>query len=291
VDILRTVDDCRRWRLHTRRDVGFVPTMGYLHDGHLSLVRASRARDAVTAASIFVNPTQFGPNEDFARYPRDEDRDLALLSDAGVAAVFIPSVDEMYPGGFATYVHVERLTERLEGASRPAHFRGVTTIVLKLLNIIQPHRAYFGQKDAQQLAVVRRMVCDLDVPVEIVACPIVREPDGLAMSSRNVYLSPEERRAALVLSRALRLAEQRYADGERDAAVIRAGVEREIAAEALARLDYVSVAHPDTLAELDSVDGAALVSVAARFGTTRLIDNTLLGASAPAALDQRSPTS
>jgi pantoate--beta-alanine ligase len=291
VDILRTVDDCRRWRLHTRRDVGFVPTMGYLHDGHLSLVRASRARDAVTAASIFVNPTQFGPNEDFARYPRDEDRDLALLSDAGVAAVFIPSVDEMYPGGFATYVHVERLTERLEGASRPAHFRGVTTIVLKLLNIIQPHRAYFGQKDAQQLAVVRRMVCDLDVPVEIVACPIVREPDGLAMSSRNVYLSPEERRAALVLSRALRLAEQRYADGERDAAVIRAAVEREIAAEALARLDYVSVAHPDTLEELDSVDGAALVSVAARFGTTRLIDNTLLGASAPAALDQRSPTS
>jgi len=291
VDILRTVDDCRRWRLRTRRDVGFVPTMGYLHDGHLSLVRASRARDAVTAASIFVNPTQFGPNEDFARYPRDEDRDLALLSDAGVAAVFIPSVDEMYPGGFATYVHVERLTERLEGASRPAHFRGVTTIVLKLLNIIQPHRAYFGQKDAQQLAVVRRMVCDLDVPVEIVACPIVRDPDGLAMSSRNVYLSPEERRAALVLSRALRLAEQRYADGERDAAVIRAAVEREIAAEALARLDYVSVAHPDTLEELDSVDGVALVAVAARFGTTRLIDNTLLGASAPAALDQRSPTS
>ena len=291
MDILRTVDDCRRWRLRTRRDVGFVPTMGYLHDGHLSLVRASRARDAVTAASIFVNPTQFGPNEDFARYPRDEDRDLALLSDAGVAAVFIPSVDEMYPGGFATYVHVERLTERLEGASRPAHFRGVTTIVLKLLNIIQPHRAYFGQKDAQQLAVVRRMVCDLDVPVEIVACPIVRDPDGLAMSSRNVYLSPEERRAALVLSRALRLAEQRYADGERDAAVIRAAVEREIAAEALARLDYVSVAHPDTLEELDSVDGVALVAVAARFGTTRLIDNTLLGASAPAALDQRSPTS
>jgi len=278
LEVLRTVDDCRRWRAGCSGDVGFVPTMGYLHDGHLSLVRASRDRDDVTAASIFVNPAQFGPGEDFARYPRDEGRDLALLASAGVAAAFVPAVTEMYPEGFATYVHVERLTARLEGASRPTHFRGVTTVVLKLLNIIQPHRAYFGQKDAQQLAVVRRMVRDLNLPVEVVACPIVREPDGLAMSSRNVYLSPDERRAAPVLSRALRLAEQRYAGGERDAAAIRRAVEREVATEPLARIDYVSVADPDTLEELDRIDGRALVSLAARFGTTRLIDNTLLGA-------------
>lgn len=251
--------------------------MGYLHEGHLSLVRAARREDAHVAVSIFVNPTQFAPDEDLARYPRDEVRDLSLLEREGVDIVFAPSVEEMYPHGFSTYVTVEGLTARLEGASRPTHFRGVTTVVLKLLDIVQPHHAYFGRKDAQQLAVIRRMVLDLNVPVEIVGVPIVREPDGLALSSRNVYLTPEQRRAALVLSRSLRLAEELYAAGERDADAVRRAMQELIATEPLASVDYVSIADAETLDELVRLDHPALVSLAVRFGATRLIDNTTLG--------------
>jgi pantoate--beta-alanine ligase len=250
--------------------------MGYLHDGHLSLVRESRRRDECTIASIFVNPTQFAPDEDLARYPRDEDRDLALLDADGVHAAFVPDVAEMYRADASTFVVVEKLTGRLEGLSRPAHFRGVTTVVLKLLNIVQPQRAYFGQKDAQQLAVVRRMVADLDVPVEIVAMPIVREADGVAMSSRNVYLSAAERASAHVLNRALSLAERMFDDAVRDAGSIRRAMTELIGGEPRAALEYVSIADAETLEEVEHIERTVLVSLAARFGATRLIDNTLL---------------
>lgn len=251
--------------------------MGYLHDGHLSLVAEARRREAHVVASIFVNPTQFAPTEDLARYPRDEARDLELLERAGVDAVFAPRVEDMYPDGFSTYVSVEGLTQRLEGASRPTHFRGVTTVVLKLFHIIEPAAAYFGRKDAQQLAVIRRMTRDLDLAVDIVGLPIVREPDGLAMSSRNVYLTPEQRAQAPVLSRALALAERLFDDGVRDASQIRDRVAATIAAQPLADVDYVSVADPVTLDELERIGDAALVSLAVRFGSTRLIDITTLG--------------
>ena len=267
----------RAWRSAVAGDVGLVPTMGYLHEGHLSLVRAAREANAHVVTSIFVNPTQFAPNEDLSRYPRDEARDLALLEVERVDAVFAPSVEEMYPDGFSTYVTVEGLTSRLEGASRPTHFRGVTTVVLKLLNAVQPQRAYFGRKDAQQLAVIRHMVRDLDVPVEIVGLPIVRDADGLALSSRNVYLTADQRQAALALSRSLRAAAKLFAGGERDATVIRARVEALLAAEPLAAVDYVSVADAESLEELERIDRPALVSLAVRFGSTRLIDNTTLG--------------
>jgi pantoate--beta-alanine ligase len=277
LQIFRTIAEMRGWRSAVAGDVGLVPTMGYLHEGHLSLVRAACEQNAQVVASIFVNPTQFAPNEDLSRYPRDEARDLALLEAERVDAVFAPSVGAMYPDGFSTYVTVEGLTSRLEGASRPTHFRGVTTVVLKLLNAVQPRRVYFGRKDAQQLAVIRRMVRDLDVPVEIVGLPIVREADGLALSSRNVYLTGEQRRAALVLSGSLALAEQAHARGERDATVIRALMLEALHAEPLASVDYVSVADAGSLEELERIDRPALVSLAVRFGTTRLIDNTTLG--------------
>ncbi len=274
--IHRTIADFRAYRRALPDDLGLVPTMGYLHEGHLSLVRASSRDNAHTAATIFVNPTQFGPTEDLSRYPRNEARDLALLEAEGCDAVFIPSADEIYPAGFSTYVTVENLTARLEGASRPTHFRGVTTVVMKLLQIAQPHRAYFGQKDAQQLAVVRRMVSDLNIPVEIVGLPIVRETDGLALSSRNVYLTPEQRIAATALNSSLRLAEQQFAAGERDADRIRAEMGALIAAEPQVEIDYISIADATTLEELTLVDRPALVSLAVRFGPTRLIDNTAL---------------
>jgi pantoate--beta-alanine ligase len=277
--VFRTIDELRAWRSRLEGDVGVVPTMGYLHEGHLSLVRAARAENTHVVATIFVNPAQFAPNEDLERYPRDEQRDLELLRDESVDAVFAPDVAEMYGEGYSTYVSVEGITQRLEGRSRPTHFRGVTTVVLKLFNIVHPERAYFGRKDAQQLAVIRRMVCDLDVAVQIVAMPIVREPDGLAMSSRNAYLTPEQRAQAPVLSRALRLAEQVFAEGVRDASQIRSAVEEAISAQPLANIDYVSVADAATLEELDQVTGEALVSVAVRFGATRLIDNTSLSSS------------
>ncbi len=256
-----------------QRPLGLVPTMGYLHEGHLALVRCARAENASVAVSIFVNPTQFGDADDYAQYPRDLERDLALLKAENVDLVFAPDVEEMYPAGASTSVIVEGLTERLEGEFRPGHFRGVATVVAKLFNIVQPDRAYFGQKDAQQLQVIRKMVRDLDMPVEVRAVPTVREPDGLALSSRNVRLSPEERKVALVLSRALREAEQRYRAGERSGVVLRQVMREMLAEEPLARPDYVSVADPETLLELDRIDGPALLSLAVRIGPVRLIDN------------------
>jgi len=276
LQLIRTIREFRAWHSAAAGTLGVVPTMGYLHEGHFSLVRASKRDNVRTAVTIFVNPTQFGPNEDLSRYPRDEARDLALLDAEGVDVVFMPPVEEMYPEGFSTYVSVEGLTARLEGASRPTHFRGVTTIVMKLLAITQPERAYFGQKDAQQLAVIRRMVHDLDVPIEIVGLPIVREPDGLALSSRNVYLSPEQRAAALVLSRSLRLAEELVRAGERDADVVRARMREIIEGEPLAAVDHVSVSDAETLEELARIERPALASLAVRFGATRLIDNATL---------------
>jgi pantoate--beta-alanine ligase len=258
--------------------VGLVPTMGYLHAGHISLVDMARRQNSLVAVSIFVNPTQFGPHEDFARYPRDMERDLSLLRDAGVDWVFAPSVGKMYPGSYSTYVDVEGITTVLEGAVRPGHFRGVATVVSKLFNIAQPTRAYFGQKDAQQVAVIRRIVADLNFPLEIVVVPTMREPDGLAMSSRNVYLSTEERQAALVLYRSLTAAQELWNAGERRGSALRAAMQRVLDDEPLARPDYVSVTDPLTLQELDDSGQAreALASLAVRIGKTRLIDNFIL---------------
>ncbi len=278
MDVLTSPAAMRRWRQARSGSVGLVPTMGYLHDGHLSLVRRSRDENLLTAVSIFVNPTQFGPNEDFTRYPRDEVRDLALLEDAGVAAVYLPSAAEMYPAGFQTSVDVEHVSRRLEGEARPGHFRGVATVCLKLFNTVEPQRAYFGRKDAQQLRVIRQMVRDLNVPLEIVPCEIVREADGLAMSSRNVYLTPEERAAAPVLYQALREAREAYDAGERDPDRLRLGTAECISRRTLAQIEYVSLAHDDTLEEFAKPLGEqpALLSLVVRFGKTRLLDNVEL---------------
>jgi len=272
-----TLADLRAARRDLPGPVGFVPTMGYLHAGHISLARRARAECASLAASIFVNPTQFGPNEDLANYPRDLPRDLAQLEAAGVDLVWTPTPEQMYLPGFQTWVTVDGLTRPLEGAARPSHFRGVTTIIAKLFNAVGPDKAYFGQKDAQQAAVIRQMVKDLNFPVEIVVCPIVREPDGLAMSSRNVYLKPEQRQAATVLFRSLSAANLAYGAGERQADSLCALVREKIAGEPLARLQYVSCADYDTLEELETVSGKALLSMAVYFGKTRLIDNCVLG--------------
>jgi len=258
--------------------LGFVPTMGALHEGHLSLVRAARAGSDVVAASIFVNPTQFGPNEDLAKYPRSFERDCELLEREKVEMVFAPSVEEMYPAGAVTWVTVEELSGKLDGHSRPGHFRGVTTVVAKLFHIVEPDQAFFGQKDAAQVAIIRRMVRDLNMPVEIVVCPIVREPDGLAMSSRNAYLSPEERKRALVLLRSLTRVQALADVGEWDASRLAAAGRDEISRESSVRLDYFAIVNPDTLDPVAGVSGGALVAVAAYVGTTRLIDNILLGA-------------
>ncbi len=276
MEILRTAAAMRQARARWRTPVGFVPTMGYLHRGHLSLVERARSENRQVAVSIFVNPAQFGPGEDFQRYPRDEQRDLGLLASAGAGAVFIPSADEMYPPGAVTWVEVAGpLAARLEGEMRPGHFRGVATIVAKLLNIVQPQRAYFGQKDAQQLLVVRRVVHDLHLPVEILAAPTVRDSDGLALSSRNVYLSPEERQQALALPRALSLAQELAASGERDADVLRRSM-KECLLRAGLLIDYVSVADAETLAELETLNRPVLALAAVRAGSTRLIDNVSL---------------
>jgi pantoate--beta-alanine ligase len=277
--VVRATDQMRAARELLAGSVGLVPTMGYLHEGHLSLVRQARADSDHVVVSIFVNPTQFGPNEDFERYPRDEVRDLALLKAEGVELVFAPAVEEMYAEGNATYVEVEGITEGLEGTHRPGHFRGVATIVTKLFAIVRPDRAYFGQKDAQQLAVVRRLARDLALGVEIVGMPTVREPDGLALSSRNAYLSPDERQAALVLSRALCRARELFDAGERDAETLRAAMRELIAREPLAQVDYVSVADAESLHELQRIDGPSLVSLAVRIGSTRLIDNVTVAPS------------
>lgn len=274
---------CRQARGHfehgdsqTLLGLGLVPTMGALHPGHLSLVRAAKARCNVVAASIFVNPTQFGPSEDFAKYPRSFESDCAALKEEGVDLLFAPPVEEMYPKGATTWVTVEGLSERLDGRSRPGHFRGVTTVVSKLFHIIEPDAAFFGQKDAAQLAVIRRMVRDLNFAVEVVGCPIVREPDGLAMSSRNVYLSPEERGRALVLHRSLQRAEKDFRSGEVNSAQLGKAARNVIAAEPNVRLDYFEIVDPETLEPVDRITQSALVAVAAYVGPTRLIDNIVL---------------
>ena len=263
----------------TARDgLGLVPTMGYLHEGHRSLMRRARAECSAVAVTIFVNPTQFGPNDDFTRYPRDEARDLQACEAEGVDLVLAPSIEEIYPDGACTTVSVGPLSRVLEGAARPGHFDGVATVVTKLFAIAGPCRGYFGQKDAQQLMVIRRLARDLVLPVDVVGCPIIREPDGLAMSSRNVYLSPEERSQALGISRGLRRAEAAWIDGTRDADSLRALVRSEIEAQPLARPEYVSLADTETLDELAGLAGrGALLSVAVRFAGTRLIDNVVLG--------------
>jgi len=257
--------------------VGLVPTMGYLHEGHRALVERARAENDHVVVSIFVNPSQFGPKEDFARYPRDLPRDLKLLRRGGVDLVFNPSPVDIYPDGFTTWVTVEGLSDRLEGQRRPGHFRGVATVVLKLFNLVQPTRAYFGQKDGQQVAILKRMAEDLDCPLEVVVCPTVRAPDGLALSSRNVYLTPEQRKGATVLYRALCEAARLHQRGERDAESVRSALREIVESEPAAALDYVSVADTRTLRELDRITGPAMVSLAVRFGSTRLIDNVLLG--------------
>ena len=254
-------------------DIGFVPSLGALHEGHLSHVRHARERDAVVVCSIFLNPTQFGPSEDLTRYPRTPARDEALLRDEGVDYLFMPSVDEMYPAAFATRVDVGPLGDVLEGAERPGHFAGVATVVAKLFTIARPTHAYFGQKDAQQLAVLRRMVRDLNMPVEIVAGPTVREPDGLAMSSRNVYLSPDERRAAPALYRALTAARDHFLSGARDGDALRRVMRETVATEPLVRLEYGALVDPDTMEPLATARPGALLVIAARVSATRLIDN------------------
>lgn len=271
-----SVPDLRSARLSFTGTVGLVPTMGYLHEGHLSLIRRARQECDHVVVSIFVNPTQFGPKEDLARYPRDIDRDLKLI-EAYTDVVWMPTAEIMYPQGYQTWVEVEEMTRPLEGAMRPGHFRGVTTVVAKLFNAVQPHKAYFGQKDAQQAAVIRQMVRDLNFPLEIVICPTTREPDGLALSSRNVYLDPEQRKAATVLYRALSAARDAYEGGERDAETLRQIMRDVLASEPLAQMQYVSCADYDTLVELDEVNGKAFLSMAVFIGKTRLIDNFVIG--------------
>ncbi len=256
-----------------RRKIGLVPTMGALHAGHRSLIEAARRETGFVVVSIFINPTQFGPREDLSRYPRMLEQDLALCRDVGVDLVFVPEPATMYPAGFRTWVEVTGLQDVLCGASRPGHFRGVATVVLKLLNQVQPDRAYFGQKDAQQARILRQMVRDLDVPVEIVVCPIVREPDGLALSSRNTYLNPDQRRAAVVLSRALQEAQSRVQSGERDAAALQRFLAEQISRTPGAVLDYAAVVDADTLTPIRRLEGPTLLALAVKFGDTRLIDN------------------
>ena len=276
VKVVEKIAEMRGLRRGLAEPVGFVPTMGYLHEGHLSLVRGARAESHSVVASIFVNPTQFGPREDFANYPRDIERDLDLLAKEAADVVFVPSAVEMYPERFDVYVDGGKVTERLEGDCRPGHFRGVTTVVAKLFNIVRPTRAYFGQKDAQQTVVIKKMVADLNMDLEVVTLPTVREPDGLAMSSRNTYLNPAERRAALILYQALHLVQRLWLKGEKDAGRLRREMIALIQREPLASIDYISVADAGTLEELDEIKPPALVSLAVRIGRTRLIDNIVL---------------
>ncbi len=278
MELITTTAAMQARRREISGTVGVVPTMGYLHEGHTSLARRARVENDFVIATIFVNPSQFGPNEDLAAYPRDLPRDLALLEAEGVDLVFAPlSSAELYPPGYQTWIDLAGLPTRLEGAHRPGHFRGVATVVAKLFNLTRPTRAYFGQKDAQQCAVIRRMAQDLNFDLEVVICPTVREPHGLAMSSRNAYLTADERIRAGVLFRALSAAQAAYRSGERDAAILRKMMSDILAAEPLARPDYVSVADLDTLEEIDGVaDGPSLASLAVRFGRARLIDNVIL---------------
>jgi pantoate--beta-alanine ligase len=276
MEVVKTIAEFRSLRASLPEPLGFVPTMGYLHEGHLSLVRQAKAENKSLVVSIFVNPTQFAPNEDLDRYPRDLEGDLSLLEKEGVDIVFAPSAEEMYPPVFSSRVEVDKLTRRLEGASRPGHFAGVTTVVAKLFNIVQPTRAYFGQKDAQQAIVIKKMVADLNINLEVIVLPTVREPDGLAMSSRNSYLNAEERQAALVLHRALMLVQGLWSQGEKDAEKLRNEMAKLIGKEPLANIDYISIADIKTLEELKELKTPALVSMAVKIGKTRLIDNVVL---------------
>jgi len=271
-----TLNELRSTRLSLDGTVGLVPTMGFLHEGHLSLIRRAKEECDHIVVSIFVNPTQFGPKEDLSKYPRDIERDLKLIEPLGTELVWMPTPEIMYPQGYQTWVEVEAITSPLEGAMRPGHFRGVTTVVAKLFNGVQPHKAYFGQKDAQQAAVIRQMTRDLNFPIEIVVCPIVREADGLAMSSRNVYLDPEQRKAATVLFRSLSAAKELFESGVRDGEKIRGKMKEVLASEPLAEVQYVSCADYDTLEELTDIKGKALLSMAVFVGKTRLIDNFVL---------------
>ncbi len=275
--IVTTIAELRKIRATLPNPMGLVPTMGYLHEGHLSLVRQARTECASVVVTIFVNPTQFGENEDLDAYPRDLDRDFDLLGAEGVDLVWTPTEDEIYPVGYQTWVTVEDLSQKLEGLHRPGHFRGVTTIVAKLFNATQPDKAYFGQKDAQQAIVIRRMAQDLNFPLEVVICPTLRESDGLAMSSRNTYLDPKEREAATVVYRSLTAAVQAFEAGERDAEVLRNRMSEVLLTEPLAQPQYVSVADSDTLVELNGPVKHALFSMAVHVGKTRLIDNMIVG--------------
>jgi pantoate--beta-alanine ligase len=279
MNITKTVESTRaaiRIARASGKRIGLVPTMGALHEGHLSLVGVAKAQSDFVVVSLFVNPLQFGPKEDLAKYPRTFERDCGMLQRDGVDLLFAPAVNEMYPTPAVTYVNVETLSERLDGQSRPGHLRGVTTVVSKLFHIVEPDIAVFGQKDAAQVAIIKRMVRDLDMPVEIVVAPIVREPDGLAMSSRNAYLDPQQRQQALVLSRSLQVVQEKFNKGERAAEqLIAAGLEV-LHQEPAARLDYLSVVDPDSLEPITDVTSRALVAVAAYVGSTRLIDNVVL---------------
>ncbi len=273
---------CRQLRMEGRR-LGLVPTMGALHDGHLSLVRAAKAQCRAVAVSIFVNPLQFGPSEDYGKYPRTFERDRQLLEAEGVDVLFAPSTEDMYPAGATTFVEVEGLSEKLCGRSRPGHFRGVTTVVAKLLHIVEPDLAFLGQKDAAQVSIIRRMVRDLNLAVEIIACPIVREKDGLAMSSRNAYLDPQQRKSALALYRALMRVQTLADKGESDAGRLAQAGRQVIAEEPGVRLDYFEIVDPDVLDPVPDVSRGALVAVAAFAGSTRLIDNIVLHGTGQAA--------
>lgn len=276
MQIANTITEMKRLRGQLPEPVGFVPTMGFLHEGHLSLVRQAKSENKSVVVSIFVNPTQFGPSEDFESYPRDTERDLSLLQSEGTEVVFMPEASEMYPANASSWVEVEGITERLEGVSRPGHFRGVTTVVAKLFNITQPANSYFGQKDAQQALVIKKMVADLNMNLNVVVATTVRESDGLAMSSRNTYLNSEERQPALVLWRSLNLARKLWASGERDAAGVRQQMTDLIENEPRARIEYISIADGQSLEELSFMDRQALVSLVVWIGKTRLIDNILL---------------
>ncbi|MCL2678958.1 MAG: pantoate--beta-alanine ligase [Dehalococcoidia bacterium] len=274
--IIRSLSEMKAARAAAGGSVGFVPTMGCLHKGHMSLVELSKKNNTATIVSIFVNPTQFGPREDFAKYPRNETRDIAMMENVGVNIAFLPQAEEIYPDGFDTWVEVKGITDKLEGAARLGHFRGVTTVCSKLFNIVQPDRAYFGQKDAQQVLVIKKMVSDLNLNLEIITGQTQREPDGLAMSSRNMYLNQAERRAASVLCKALEKAAALYLSGEHHAERLKKVMAELIVAEPLANMEYISIANTSSLHELELIDSPALVSLAVRIGRTRLIDNILL---------------
>ena len=277
MDIIHGIDQLRtlvKLEKNNGKSIGVVPTMGFLHEGHLSLMREAKKETDFVVVSIFVNPTQFGPNEDLESYPRDLTRDLALCASVGVDLIFVPEVEEMYPEGYSTYVVCEgEITKKLCGASRPTHFKGVTSVVAKLFNMVSPHKAFFGQKDAQQVAIIKKMVRELNIDIEIVSCPIVREPDGLAMSSRNTYLSPEERVDARVLSQALNEVKQQLDSGVRDVKILLEGMKLKISDCQSAKIDYISIVNANTLEDIDLIQGEVLVAVAVKIGKTRLIDN------------------